>query len=70
MNKPKNRKFIHDLRGAINSISVNADLAKIYLQQQGEESSIGFEAVSIISKECKRLAQLIEQYESGDISSS
>lgn len=62
-NREQIKKTCHDLRNPLNSISVNADLAKLSLETSNDVNT-ATEAISVITQECKKLNKLIALLES------
>lgn len=54
----KTERFLHDARGPLNTISVNAELAKLLAQKSGASDNI-VNALNIILTECQRCNQIL-----------
>lgn len=59
MNRPSNRKIMHELRNPLNTISMNAELAKMLVLSQNEEVKIE-ELLDRIIEQCEVCSALIE----------
>jgi hypothetical protein len=62
----RTERFLHDARGPLNTISVNAELAKLLAQKAGATDNI-INALNTILSECQRCNQIL--YEFGAASS-
>lgn len=54
-------KLVHDVRGALNSISMNAELAKMLSQQQSSQEKIQH-CIRVILRECGACNTLMESF--------
>lgn len=57
----KTRQFIHDARGPLNTISVNAELAKLLAQKSGANPGI-VSALDVILRECQRCNTILQDF--------
>ena len=57
----KTRQFIHDARGPLNTISVNAELAKLLAQKSGANPGI-ISAIDVILRECQRCNTILQDF--------
>ncbi|MES2625079.1 MAG: histidine kinase [Pseudomonadota bacterium] len=57
----KTERFLHDARGPLNTISVNAELAKLLAQKNGAGDNI-VNALNIILSECQRCNQILYEF--------
>jgi hypothetical protein len=59
-------QLLHDARGPLNTISVNAEVAKLLVQKAGPNESI-LAAMQNILRECHRCNEILQQiaHESG-----
>lgn len=58
-------RLVHDVRGSLNSISMNAELAKLLSQQPGagkESAEKIRHCISVILRECSQCNGLMEDY--------
>jgi signal transduction histidine kinase len=54
-------KLVHDVRGSLNSISMNAELAKLLCQQNGNPEKIQH-CLGVILRECSQCNALVEDF--------
>jgi hypothetical protein len=54
-------KLVHDVRGALNSISMNAELARMLAQQQSSPEKIQH-CLGVILRECSQCNLLMEAF--------
>lgn len=54
-------KIIHDLRNPLNSIAMNAELAKLLVENRGDHERL-LNAVEIVLSECRRCGELLDKY--------
>lgn len=54
-------KLVHDVRGSLNSISMNAELARLLSQQNGSPEKIQH-CISVILRECGQCNALVEGF--------
>ena len=62
-NKSELRQALHDIRNPLNTISVNADLAKLCLEQQ-DDKDLACNAIDSIREQCLKLAEILNKIES------
>ena len=53
-------QLLHDARGPLNTISVNAEVAKLLLQKSAPQESI-LAAMQNILRECQRCNEILQQ---------
>jgi len=56
--KTKLEKLVHDVRNPLNSISVNAELAKVLLNHPGSSEQV-LNALDTIIRECKKCNEVL-----------
>lgn len=54
-------QFIHDARGPLNTISVNAELAKLLARKSGANPGI-ISALDVILRECQRCNTILQDF--------
>ena len=52
-------QIVHELRNPLNSISINAELAKLQIQKQQDPAAILL-SIDRIMQECKRCARMLD----------
>jgi hypothetical protein len=57
----RTERFLHDARGPLNTISVNAELAKLLAQKAGAGDGI-INALDVILAECQRCNQILYDF--------
>lgn len=57
----KTDQLIHDVRGPLNTISINAELAKLLAQKSGAADSIS-SALDVILRECQRCNGILQEF--------
>lgn len=57
----KTDRFLHDARGPLNTISINAELAKLLAQKSGAQAGI-VQALDVILRECQRCNAILLDY--------
>ena len=57
----RTERFLHDARGPLNTISVNAELAKLLAQKSGAGEPI-VNALNIILAECQRCNVILYEF--------
>ena len=55
-------QLLHDVRNPLNNIAMNAELAKLILDSQGDPKRLGT-AIDVILKECRKCGELLDGYQ-------
>lgn len=55
-------QLLHDVRNPLNNIAMNAELAKMILDSQGDQKRLGA-AIEVILKECRKCGELLDGYQ-------